>query len=282
MSGNNILKWSRGQLDFSDRPIVMGILNVTPDSFSDGGRFLDTDTAVAAGIEMAREGAAIIDVGPASSRPGSTAVDTNIQIDRAVAVIEKLSDAVDIPISIDSPDPAVVRASLEAGASIVNDISASDAVIVLAREYNVPIVLMHMLGSPLTMQQNPQYENVVSEVLDFLLDRAEFSCRIGLDRKMIIIDPGIGFGKTTEHNIELMKNLDLFASLGYRLLIGASRKRFLGEITCEPDPVNRTAATMAATACSTIAGVDIVRVHDVKANVDLMKCLKKIVNIEHS
>jgi len=278
MAGQQILQWPTGKLDFSSGCIVMGILNVTPDSFSDGGAFVDVDKAVAHGVAMARAGAAIIDIGPESTRPGSELVSIAAQVKRAVPVIEALSNQTDAVISIDTRFAEVATAAIDAGASVINDVTAfSDPVMAhLAAEKQVPVILMHMQGKPVTMQQKPVYEDVVAEVLDYLVGRAKIAEDCGILPERIMIDPGIGFGKTFEHNIELLRNLKRFTGTGYRVLLGASRKRFLGQITGKEQPADRVYATAATTALAAAAGVSIVRVHDVAENVDVVKVANQI------
>jgi dihydropteroate synthase len=278
MSKADILKWPCGSLDFSAGCIAMGVLNVTPDSFSDGGEFLDTDKAVSHGLDMARAGAAIIDVGAESSRPGSQPVGTGEQIKRAIPVIEQLAAKIDIPISIDAADATVAKAALDAGAAMINDITAlSDGDMAkLAAEREVPVVLMHKQGEPATMQIEPKYDDVVAEVLAFLLARAKRAEDFGIAKEMIFIDPGIGFGKTTEHNLELLRNLDKFVAAGYRLLVGTSRKRFIGELTGKAKPAERLFGTAASVAQAAAAGVSIVRVHDVPEMIDVLNVANSI------
>lgn len=251
----------------------MGILNVTPDSFSDGGRFLDVGAAIDHGLEMARAGAAIIDIGPESSRPGSESVSTSDQIDRAIPVIEALAAETSAVISIDTPNPEVAAAAIRAGANMINDITAlaDDKMAALAAESQVPVVLMHMQGTPQTMQKGPQYGDVVAEVLDFLLNRASRAKASGIARDMIFIDPGIGFGKTGEHNLRLLKNIDKFVETGYHVLVGASRKRFIGLITGKEKPADRIFGTAATVAMCASAQVSVVRVHDVGQMLDVVK-----------
>ncbi len=274
------LEWPGGRLDFSGGPVVMGIVNVTPDSFSDGGAFFDTDKAVARGLTMARQGAAIIDIGPESSRPGAAPVPVDEQIRRAVPVIEKLHTQIDIPISIDTRDASVAAAALDAGASMLNDITAlaDEAMAHLAAERRVPVVLMHMQGTPETMQQHPQYEDVVGEILEFLTARAACAEAMGIARDLIFLDPGIGFGKTTEHNLLLLKHLDVFAASGYRLLVAASRKRFIGDITGKDTPAERIFGTAATVALAAIQGASIVRVHDVAEMLDVVRMVAAVQN----
>jgi dihydropteroate synthase len=279
MTKAQILKWQGGKVDFSGGCVVMGILNVTPDSFSDGGEFLDVDRAVAHGIAMAQAGAAIIDIGAESTRPGSKTVSIDEQISRAIPVIERLAAKINIPISIDTVDADVAAAALDAGAGMINDITAlrDEAMGNLAAEREVPVVLMHMQGEPATMQDEPEYDDVVGEVLDFLLARAEYAQKMGVQEEMIIIDPGIGFGKTTEHNLALLRNIDKFVQCGRRVLVGASRKRFIGELTGKTEPSRRIFGTAATVALCAAAGVSIVRVHDVAEMVDVLKVTRGIV-----
>jgi dihydropteroate synthase len=278
MADADILKWPGGKLDFSAGCIAMGVLNVTPDSFSDGGRFFDTEKAVGHGLYMANAGAAIIDVGAESSRPGSKPVSGTEQIKRAIPVISQLAAKIDIPISIDTTDAAVAAAALDAGAGMINDITAlaDDKMAELAAEKQVPMVLMHMQGGPATMQIEPKYDDVEAEVSDFLAARAKRAERFGIAPEMIFIDPGIGFGKTAEHNLELLRNIDKFVASGYRVLVGVSRKRFIGELTGKKRPSDRIFGTAAAVALAVAAGVSVVRVHDVAEMVEVLKVANAI------
>lgn len=277
---NPILTWPLGRLDFSAGTLVMGVLNVTPDSFSDGGRYVDPQAAVAHGLEMAAQGAGIIDVGPESSRLGSARVNADEQIRRAVPVIKQLARQVDVPISIDTYHPTVAAAALDAGAAIINDITAlgDPRMARLAADRGAAVVLMHMQGTPETMQREPHYDDVVREVLDFLVDRAQKARQAGIPPERVFIDPGIGigFGKTTEHNLVLMKRIDRFVESGYRVLVGTSRKRFIGEITGRTDTADRLAGTLATVAHGAAAGVAIVRVHDVAPAVDVIRMIRAI------
>jgi dihydropteroate synthase len=268
-----ILTWPTGRLDFSAGCLVMGILNVTPDSFSDGGQFLDRDKAIEHGLRMAAEGAAILDVGAESTRPGSRPVSAKEQIQRAVPVIEALVQQVKIQISIDTHDVEVARAALDAGASMVNDITAlaDDRMAAWVAQRAVPVVLMHMQGTPATMQASPSYGDVVGEVLAFLSERAAKAQAAGIPKERIFIDPGIGFGKTLEHNLALLRHLDRLVATGYRVLVGPSRKRFIGQITGRDRPADRVFGTAAVVARCVAAGVSVVRVHDVSAMVDVVK-----------
>lgn len=273
MAHEKILEWPGGRLDFSAGCIVMGVLNVTPDSFSDGGEFLGRDKAIEHGVKMASEGAAIIDVGGESTRPGAEVVSAEEQIRRVVPVVEELSKSVDVPISIDTYNVEVAKAALEAGASMINDITAlsDEGMAELAAERQVPVVLMHMQGAPSTMQIEPKYDDVVADVLQFLLERAKHAEESGIERNKIFIDPGIGFGKTVEHNTLLLKHLDKFVSSGYRVLVGTSRKSFIGKITGRENPAERIFGTAATVALCVAAGVSIVRVHDVAEMLDVVE-----------
>jgi dihydropteroate synthase len=257
---------------------VMGVLNVTPDSFSDGGRFFDTDEAVKHGLQMAADGAAIIDIGGASTRPGSEPVSADEQVRRVIPVIESLCGKIEVPISIDTCDCDVAREALEAGAGIINDITAlsDERMGELAADNDVPVILMHMQGTPATMQAEPRYEDVVGEVLAFLLDRAKRAEQSGISKEKIFIDPGIGFGKTQEHNLSLLANLDKFVSSGYRVLVGTSRKSFIGKITDKERPDARLFGTAATVALCAEAGVSIVRVHDVAEMLDVVRMTRAV------
>jgi dihydropteroate synthase len=272
-SGKKVVEWPGGRLDFSAGCVVMGVLNVTPDSFSDGGEFFDPDKAVEYGMQMAADSAAIIDVGGESTRPGSDSVSTDEQIRRVVPVIESLCEKIAVPVSIDAYKYEVARAALDAGAAIINDITAlgDERMGELAAERQVPVVLMHMQGTPATMQIEPKYDDVAGEVLEFLLDRAKLAEKLGISKDMIFIDPGIGFGKTTEHNLSLLRNIDRFVATGYRILVGTSRKRFIGQITGKEKAAKRIFGTAATVALCAAAGVSIVRVHDVAEMVDVVK-----------
>jgi dihydropteroate synthase len=281
MAGNtkNILKWPTGKLDFSAGCLLMGVLNVTPDSFSDGGQFIDRDKAIEQGIKMATDGAAIIDVGPESTRPGAQAVTADEQIRRAIPVIAKLAKKTKACISIDTTNYEVAKAALDAGANIINDINAlaDERMTQLAAERKTPVILMHMQGTPRTMQAEPKYKDVVSEVLKFLLDKAKQAEKFGIPKQRIFIDPGIGFGKTVEHNLKLLANLDKFVKTGYRVLVGPSRKWFIGKLTGKENPADRTFGTAAAVALCAATGVSIVRVHDIAKMLDVVKIVNAII-----
>lgn len=254
-------------MDLSKKTCIMGILNVTPDSFTDGGKFFDKDSAIEHGLKMAEDGADIIDIGGESTRPGSESVAFEEEIRRTIPVIEALSKKVNVPISIDTYKSAVARRALDAGASVVNDISGlrfdPDMPKVVA-EYNVPVVIMHIKGTPKNMQVNPVYEALIPEIMDYLRTGIRLALNCGVKEDRIIIDPGIGFGKTYEHNLEILKNLYEFTLLEKPILIGPSRKAFLGKILDDAPVSDRMEGTAAAVAISIIKGANIVRVHDVK------------------
>jgi len=276
---SNILKWPMGKLDFSGGCLLMGVLNVTPDSFSDGGNFLDRDKAIEQGIKMAAEGAAIIDVGPESTRPGAQAVTADEQVHRAIPVIAKLAKKTKGCISIDTTNYEVAKAALDAGANIINDITAlaDERMAQLAAKRKTPVILMHMQGTPRTMQAEPKYKDVLSEVLKFLLERAKRAEKLGIPKQRIFIDPGIGFGKTVEHNLKLLANIDKFVKTGYRVLVGPSRKWFIGKLTGKEEPADRTFGTAAAVALCASAGVSVIRVHDVAKMLDVVKIANAII-----
>jgi dihydropteroate synthase len=279
---SNVLKWPTGKLDFSGGCLLMGVLNVTPDSFSDGGKFLDRDKAIEQGLKMAADGAAIIDVGPESTRPGAQAVTVDEQIRRAIPVIAKLAKKTKACISIDTTNYEVAKAALDAGANIINDITAlaDERIAQLAAEQKVPVILMHMQGTPRTMQAKPKYKDVVSEILKFLLDRAKRAEKFGISKERIFIDPGIGFGKTIEHNLKLLANIDKLVKTGYRVLVGPSRKWFIGKLTGKENPSDRTFGTAATVALCASAGASIVRVHDVAKMIDVIKTTNAIIGLQ--
>ncbi|MFA5867916.1 MAG: dihydropteroate synthase [Actinomycetota bacterium] len=258
--------WDGHNLPVSARTCLMGVLNVTPDSFSDGGQFGDPEVAIAQGFRMAEDGADIIDVGGESTRPGADSVPEKEEIGRVVPVIKALSAKLDIPISIDTYKSGVARAALDAGASMINDISGmtfDSAMAPLAAKAKVPVALMHIKGTPKDMQADPVYDSMMSEISGYLRDKAQDAIGAGIAPNKIIIDPGIGFGKTVEHNLEIIRRVREFKSLGHPVLIGPSRKSFIGKILgLEPD--QRLEGTAAAVAACVAGGASIVRVHDVK------------------
>jgi len=266
------------QVGGSRRALVMGILNVTPDSFSDGGLYYERDAAVARAEEMAGEGADIIDVGGESTRPGAEPVPEEEQVRRVVPVIEAIARRLETPISIDTSRAAVARRALDAGAQIINDVTAlrDDPMMApLAAERGAPVVLMHMKGTPRTMQIDPTYEDVVREVVSFLHERIEAAVSQGVRREQIVVDPGFGFGKTLEHNLELLRRLDELASLGAPILVGTSRKSMLGQIL-SVGPRDRVFGMAATVAVALERGVEMVRVHDVRAAVHVAKVIAAI------
>jgi len=260
-------------------PLVMGVLNVTPDSFSDGGKFVSPDAAIAHAEKMAAEGAAIIDIGGESTRPGADPVLPDEQIRRVVPVLEKIAHRLPVVFSIDTTSSEVVQAALDAGATIINDITAGrddPQILTLAARKRVPIILMHMLGRPKTMQQTPYYEEVTAEVAGFLDERIVTAGIHGVHIDRILIDPGIGFGKTKQHNLQLLRRMRELTVLGRPLVVGTSRKRFIGEITGEDDPQQRLFGTAATVAWSIANGASIVRVHDVEPIVQVVRMIQAI------
>ena len=258
-------------LPHTRRPLIMGILNITPDSFSDGGEFFDPDKAVAHALKLVDDGADILDLGGESTRPGSERVGADEQIERVLPVIEQLVRHLPegFPLSIDTTLAAVGDRAIRAGASIVNDISAGEDdedMLTMVAAAGVDIILMHKQGSPATMQENPEYENVVEDIRHYLLERVAAARRTGVKQENIVIDPGIGFGKTLEHNLRLMENLNRFVDTGYPALLGASRKSFLKNLGQVQDSRDLAGATCATTVIGIQAGVRIFRVHDVKEN----------------
>ena len=252
------------------RPVIMGILNVTPDSFSDGGQFDSVEHACVHAERMVEEGADIVDVGGESARPRSTDVDAAIEIERVIPVLEVLAGRLpaEVLLSVDTRKPEVAQAAIAAGAHLINDIAAggSPELLDLAADSEVGIMLMHMQGQPSNMQDNPTYEDVVAEVRAFLLARAEAAVQAGVDAQRIAIDPGIGFGKTRAHNLTLLAHLAALVDTGYPVMLGTSRKRFMGAICNETEFSELIGATCATTAMGVAAGVRLFRVHDVKAN----------------
>ena len=248
------------------RSALMGVLNVTPDSFSDGGRYLEPQKAIERGIELAEQGADIIDIGGESTRPGAPLLSAPEEIERVVPVVRELRRAISIPLSIDTYKAEVACSALEAGADVVNDISAlrfdPQMVSLIVRE-KVPVILMHMQGTPQTMQNKPQYQDVLQEVKDFLHRRVAFSLAAGVAPEQIVIDPGIGFGKELEHNLALLRGIPALTSLGRPLLVGPSRKTFLGKIL-SVGPEERLEGSLAAAVAAVLGGANMIRMHDVR------------------
>jgi len=276
MNTNTQFLCGRFQLDLT-RPHVMGIVNVTPDSFSDGGKYSSVDLAIEHALQLIAEGADILDIGGESTRPGATPVGLDEELKRVIPVIEALSKVTTVPLSIDTYKPGVMRAAIQAGVDIVNDICAlrEEGALEIVANSNAGVCLMHMQGTPQTMQVNPQYNDVVTEVKQFLADRVDACLKYGIASERITLDPGFGFGKTTAHNVALIQHLDSFAELGFPLLVGLSRKSVLGRIA-GGDEQQRLHAGLAASVISVMKGAKIVRVHDVKATVDALKVVAAV------
>jgi dihydropteroate synthase len=259
-----LLKAGDYELNLAKRSYIMGVLNVTPDSFSDGGLYLDRDKAIEHGLKIAEEGADIIDIGGESTRPGSEPISEEEELRRVIPVISSLAKQVKIPISIDTYKYKVAYEALEAGAVIINDITglADPKMVDLAVQRECPVIIMHMKGTPKSMQENPVYEDLIGEITDFFLERTEIAIKAGLPRDKILIDPGIGFGKTVQHNLEILLRLSEFKSLGFPLVLGTSRKSFIGKVLGLPVE-QRLEGTAATVAYGIAQGAAIVRVHDV-------------------
>ena len=256
-----------------DIPRVMGIVNATPDSFADGGEHATVEAAIAHGLELAEEGADILDIGGESTRPGAEDVSLEEELRRVVPVIEALAQRVSIPVSIDTSKPEVMRAAVAAGAGMVNDVFGlrREGALEAAAELGVPVVLMHMQGEPRTMQANPEYDDVVGEVHRFLAERIFAAEMAGIPKKNIVVDPGFGFGKNAQHNLQLLAQLRRFTELGVPVLAGLSRKKTIGDITGRADPRDRIFGSVAAHLVAAQNGAAILRVHDVAATVDALK-----------
>jgi dihydropteroate synthase len=256
----------RGQsLDLGERTLLMGVINVTPDSFSDGGRFFESDAALSQAMELIEAGADILDIGGESTRPYAEPVPVDVELQRVLPLIEGIRRFSDIPISIDTVKAEVARQAIAAGADIINDVTSlrADAEMVkLAATTGVPVILMHMQGSPETMQADPRYSSLFSEIIAFLEDRIQFATQNGVEREQIVVDPGIGFGKTVAHNLRLVRELERFQALERPILLGASRKRFIGAILGRPVE-DREVGTAVVNSFAIAAGAHILRVHDV-------------------
>jgi dihydropteroate synthase len=256
-----------------DRPRVVGIVNVTPDSFSDGGQFSDLESAVAHGLRLAEEGADMLDIGGESTRPGADDVSVEDELQRVIPVIEQLVARTSLPIAVDTSKPEVMRAAVAAGAGMINDVYGlrREGALDAAADLRVPICLMHMQGEPRSMQEAPHYDDVVGEVHRFLTDRL-FACELaGIDRRKVMVDPGFGFGKDLEHNLALLRKLERFSDLGSGVYVGLSRKSMIGAITGHKNPTDRAAGSVAAALIAVQRGARMVRVHDVAATVDALK-----------
>jgi dihydropteroate synthase len=263
-------------------PCVMGIVNVTPDSFSDGGQHADTGSAVAHGLRLAAEGAAILDIGGESTRPGAAPVPVDEELRRVVPVVEGLAAVSPALLSVDTTKAAVVRAALDAGATVVNDVTAlrgDPAMAALVAERGCPVCLMHMLGEPRTMQDDPRYGDVVAEVTAFLEARLAVAVAAGVREEQVLLDPGIGFGKTLAHNLALLAHLDRIVAIGRPVVLGASRKRFIGALL-GLDPGERAAGTVATTVLGFARGAAVLRVHDVRPNVEALRVAQAILGAE--
>ncbi|WP_376697221.1 dihydropteroate synthase [Wenzhouxiangella sp. EGI_FJ10305] len=266
------------QAHLTGEKLVMGVVNVTPDSFSDGGEFLAPDRAVAHALELVEGGADILDVGGESTRPGAEPVAEAEELDRILPVIEGIVSATRVPVSIDTAKPGVMRRAVAAGAAMINDVNGlrAEGALQTVAELDVPVCIMHMLGEPRTMQKNPSYESVVDDIRDFLRERV-LACReAGIDESRIVLDPGFGFGKTLEHNLQLLARLDELVALGFPVLAGMSRKAMLGAITGRDKPADRVAASVAAHLIAARKGAAVVRVHDVAETVDALKVARAV------
>ena len=264
-----------------DRTLVMGIVNVTPDSFSDGGEHFDADAAVAHGLKLADEGADILDVGGESTRPGAGDVPVQEELRRVLPVVERLARETALPVSIDTSRPEVMRAAVEAGAGMINDVFAlrREGALDTAAALGVPVVLMHMLGEPRTMQEAPDYDDVVGEVHRFLAERIFAAEMAGIAKKHMVVDPGFGFGKNSAHNLALLARLERFTELGVPVLAGLSRKRTIGEVTGRDDPRERVHGSVAAHLVAAQRGARIVRVHDVAATVGALRLWQAVAQV---
>lgn len=266
-------------IDLREPPILMGVLNLTPDSFSDGGLHEDPDEAVKAGLDMAQEGAALVDVGGESTRPGAASVPAAEELRRVLPVVRALAAELPGRISVDTYKAAVAAEVLESGVSVINDVSAlrmDPEMVAVVRDAQCAVVLMHMKGEPRTMQERPTYDDVVAEVYSFFLERLNWAVQQGLKEENLLIDPGIGFGKTMSHNLELLRHLSTFRSLGRPIVVGTSRKRFLGEILGVEDAQDRDAATAATSVIAACQGAHVLRVHQVGINRDAVKVARAV------
>ena len=262
-----------GRLLTLDQPRVMGIVNVTPDSFSDGGMHFNLEAAIAHGLQLAEQGANVLDIGGESTRPGADEISIEEELRRTIPVIEALARQVSIPLSIDTSKPEVMRAAVAAGAGMINDVYAlrREGALDAASELGVPVVLMHMQGEPRSMQANPEYDDVVGEVHRFLAERIFAAEMAGVVKKNIVVDPGFGFGKTRTHNLQLLAQLQRFTELGVPILAGLSRKKTIGELTGREHPAERVFGSVAAHLIAAQHGAMLLRVHDVAATLDALK-----------
>jgi len=263
-----------------NQPRIMGILNLTPDSFSDGGLFLNKDKALMHVNQMLHDGADIIDVGGESTRPGAAEVSIDEECSRVIPLIKAIREISDVPISIDTSKPEVMQQAVNAGASLINDVNAlrEKGAVELAAKLNVPVCIMHMKGLPRTMQENPQYENVVAEVKEFLQERIQTCIQAGIEKNNIIIDPGFGFGKTVEHNFTLFHHIEKFLALDVALLVGVSRKSMIGAVLNNAPADQRLHGSVALATLAAWLNTHILRVHDVKATADALKLCQAVKN----
>lgn len=273
-----LIRWKDRVMSLGGRTLIMGVLNVTPDSFSDGGNFLSREKAVEQALLLESEGADIIDIGGESTRPYAEKVSLEQELERVIPVIEEIQSAVKVPISIDTYKAEVAKRALDAGASIINDISAlrfDPEMSELAAENRVPVILMHMKGSPGNMQNNPVYTDVTGEIIDFFREVMEKAEKSGISKDMLILDPGIGFGKTFDHNLEIIRDLQRLSTLDCPVLLGSSRKAFIGNIL-DKQPEERDTGTMATVSAGIMNGAHIVRVHNVKMAAETVKVIDAI------
>jgi dihydropteroate synthase len=271
--------WRCGSRELAlDHALVMGILNLTPDSFSDGGQFDDPMVAVPHAVMMCGEGASIIDVGGESTRPGADAISLEEEIARTVPTLQRVAGHEDCPVSIDTRNVEVARIAVEVGAEIINDVSGfrDPAMVEFAASCDVGLVVMHMLGDPGSMQDEPRYGDVVAEISEYLAGQAEMLIAEGVDRDRICVDPGIGFGKTLEHNLEILRELPRFAALGFPVLVGVSRKSMIGKLTGVDDPLRRVEGSLGAAVWAALNGADIIRAHDVRETVQAVRVAEAI------
>jgi len=277
--GGRLWKIAGRPIDVSQRGMIMGVLNVTPDSFSDGGEFFSIDKAIARGLQIAAEGAQIVDVGGESTRPGAEPVPHEEELRRVIPVIEKLRDKIDIPISIDTWKSKVAEAALAAGACIINDVTGGrgdEEMMPLIAKRKAAFIIMHMQGEPRTMQIAPRYVEVLSDVADFFRQQYARALECGVDPMAIAFDPGIGFGKTPDHNLQLLANLDRLRDENRPLVVGVSRKSFLGKLIGNPDMRARLTPSIALTSLLRSRGAEIFRVHDVRENVDALRVVEAV------
>ena len=274
-----ILHFPRSSLDLSRKVAVMGILNLTPDSFYDGGRYRTEKEILNRVEQMVKEGADIIDVGGESTRPGAESVSAEVEIRRTIPYIEKITSLFDVPVSIDTYKAKVAKAAIEAGAQMVNDISGlkfDSQMASVVSFYKVPVVVMHIKGTPKNMQENPYYESLMDEIISYLRESLQIAEKAGVEREKIIIDPGIGFGKTVEHNLKILKRLDELKVLGRPILIGVSRKSFIGKILSLPVE-KRLPGSLAASCVAVVKGARVVRTHDVRETWEAIRVVEKII-----